>query len=260
MPEDLHDLAHAFNREAADSLPPSRPVDHKIEIQEDKKHQLPNAPLYGMSQNELKCLRKWLEENLDKGFIRKSQSDVSSPCIFVKKPGGGLRFCVDYRKLNAITRKNRYPIPLLSETLDKLSKAKYFTKIDIISAFNALRVHPDSVPLTAFRTRFGLFDSLVMNFGLCNAPATWQSYINEQLKDFLDVFCTAYLDDILIYSETLDEHKIQVRQIIERMHAAGLNIDIDKCEFYQTEVKFLGLIITDHGIRMDPDKVKTIVD
>ncbi|MCW5171389.1 reverse transcriptase family protein, partial [Burkholderia cenocepacia] len=122
-----------------------------------------------MSIPELKVLRKYLDDNLAKGFIRASASPVSSPVIFVKKPGGGLRFCVDYRALNAVTIKNRYPIPLLQETLDRLSKAKYFSKFDIRGAFNRLRIAKGDEWLTAFKTRYGLFEYLVMPFGLANA-------------------------------------------------------------------------------------------
>ena len=182
-----------FEPKEADKLSPHRPYDHKIELLPDKEPGF--GPLYGMSRDELLVLEKYLKENLSKGFIRSSQSDCSSPVLFVKKPGGGLRFCVDYRGLNAITKKNRYPMPLVTETLDRLCKAKYYTKIDIMAAFNRLRMSPGSEKFTAFRTRFGLFEYLVMPFGLCNAPASWQHFINDILREHLDDFCTAYADD-----------------------------------------------------------------
>jgi hypothetical protein len=137
---------------------------------------------------------------------------------------------------------------------------KYFYKIDIISAFNNLRIKKGQEDLTAFRTRLGLFESLVMPFGLTGAPASFQRFINDTLRDYLDVFCTAYLDDILIYSRTRAEHTRHVQQVLQRLRVAGLYAKISKCEFYVPETKFLGLIVGGEGIRMDPDKVKAVVD
>ena len=213
-----------------------------------------------MSRDELIELDRYLKENLSKGFIRASTSSAASPVLFVKKPGGGLRFCVDYRGLNAITVKNRYPLPLISETLDRLSKAKIYTKLDIISAFNRIRIKEGQEYLTAFRTRHGLFEYLVLPFGLCNGPATFQSYINESLRGYLDEFCTAYLDDILIYSENELEHTEHVRKVLQRLAEFGLQVDVTKSSFYATEVKYLGLIISTEGIRMDPEKIRTITE
>ena len=247
-----------FEPKEADKLSPHRPYDHKIELLPDKEPGF--GPLYGMSRDELLVLEKYLKENLSKGFIRSSQSDCSSPVLFVKKPGGGLRFCVDYRGLNAITKKNRYPMPLVTETLDRLCKAKYYTKIDIMAAFNRLRMSPGSEKFTAFRTRFGLFEYLVMPFGLCNAPASWQHFINDILREHLDDFCTAYADDILIYSNTRKEHIEHCHWVLDQLEKAGLTCDIEKCEFCVQEVKYLGLIITTDGIKMDPEKIAAIVE
>jgi hypothetical protein len=258
LPSFYHHRLPVFSRKEANKLPEHRPYDHQIRTEGGKQHGF--GPLYGMSLNELKVLRKYLNENLDKGFIRASTSPVSSPVIFVKKPGGGLRFCVDYRKLNEITIKNRYPIPLIQETLNRLSKAKYYTKLDIISAFNRLRIAKGDEWLTAFRTRYGLFEYLVTPFGLANAPSSFQHYVNDVLRPYLDIFCTAYIDDILIYSEDLDEHKRHVDLILGALQDAGLQLDIDKCEFHKTEVTYLGLIITTNGVKMDPKKVEAIVN
>ena len=229
VPLEYHDLIDVFSRENSDKLPVRRSYDHKIELIPGKQHGF--GPLYGMSQNELKVLRNYLEDHLSKGFIRASSSPVASPVIFVKKPGGGLRFCVDYRALNAVTVKNRYPIPLIQETLSRLSKAKYYTKLDIIAAFNRLRIAEGDEWLTAFRTRYGLFEYLVMPFGLANAPSTFQHFVNDVLRPFLDVFCTAYLDDILIYSENLHEHKEHVRSVLNALRDAGLQLDVDNVSF-----------------------------
>ena len=176
------------------------------------------------------------------------------------KPGGGLRFCVDYRALNAITRGDRYPLPLVRETLRNLAKARWFTKLDVRAAFHRLRIKEGDEWKTAFRTRFGLFEWLVTPFGLAGAPATFQRYINGTLADFLDEFCSAYMDDVLIYSGgSYKDHMRKVRSVVERLGKAGLKIDIDKCEFAAKEVKYLGFIISaGEGIKVDPAKVEAI--
>ena len=258
LPPQYHQWLQVCSRREADTLPEHGPQDHAINLQEGTH--APTSALYGMSHNEAKELRRYLDENLAKGFIRASRSDAAAPVLFVKKPGGGLRFCVDYRGLNAVTVKNRYPLPLISETLNRLSRAKIFTKLDIISAFNRLRIREGDEPLTAFKTRFGLFEYLVMPFGLCNGPASFQNYINDTLGEWLDDFCTAYLDDILIYSYNEAEHEIHVKRILQKLLEAGLQIDITKCAFGVTEVPYLGLIITTKGVKIDPAKVNTIIN
>ena len=178
--------------------------------------------------------------------------------LFARKPGGGLRFCVDYQALNAITVKNCYPLPLIKETLERVCKAKIFSKIDIIAAFNKLRIKEGKEWKTTFRTRYGLYKYLVMPFGLANGPSSFQNYINDVLHGMLDVFCTAYIDDILIYSNSEKEHRNHVKRILSALREAGLQADIDKCEFHVNEVNYLGLIIMNNGIRMDPHKVSAV--
>ena len=148
-------------------------------------------------------MQDYLYNNLKKGFIVESKAPFASPVLFVRKSDRSLRFCVDYHKLNALTKKNQYPLSLINETLAQLSKAKIFTKLDIRQAFHRIRISPESEELTAFRTRYSLFQYKVLPFGLTNGPVTFQSYINDTLRDLLDVTCTAYLDDILIYSDNL---------------------------------------------------------
>lgn len=258
IPEALRDYVDVFSPKKADQLPPHRSYDHEIRLDSDKK--LPFGRIYSMSREELQTLRTWLDENLAKGFIRPSSSHVTSPVLFVKKPGGGLRLCMDYRALNEVSVKDRYPLPLIKETLNNLEGMRYFTKIDIISAFNNVRIKEGHEHLTAFLTRFGLFESLVMPFGLTGAPATFQRFINDALREYLDQFCSAYLDDILIYSKTKEEHTTHVRQVLERLRKAGLFAKLSKCEFFVTETKFLGLIVGREGFKMDPEKVKTILE
>lgn len=168
--------------------------------------------------------------------------------------------CVDYRALNAITKKNRYPIPNINETLTRLNKAKIFTKLDVVVAFNKIRIKEGYKHLTSFNIRFGQYEYLVMPFGLCNAPATFQSYINSLVLDYLDQFCTAYLDDVLVYSKNKEEHIEHVNKVLKRLKDRGLQLDIDKCEFNVKTVKYLGLIVGVNGIQMDPEKVEAILN
>jgi hypothetical protein len=264
LPRDLHKHLDVFSRQESDRLPPlrGRGIDHEIELIRDlngKEPEVPWGPLYSMSKDELLVLRKTLSELLDKGFIRVSNSSAAAPILFVRKPGGGLRFCVDYRALNKITRKDRYPLPLIQETLRNLSEAKVFTKLDVIAAFHRLRVAEGDEWKTAFRTRFGLYEWMVTPFGLSNAPSTFQRYINWALRDILDDFCSAYIDDIIIYSKNPKEHRKHVEEVLNRLRIAGLQCDIDKCEFGVQSTKYLGFIIeAGKGIRVDPEKIKAI--
>ena len=260
LPQELHDLMDFFSKAAADELPPHRNCDHKIELEEGAQHKLKPAPLFRMSTEELKVLKTWLTENLSKGFISASSAPYASPVMFVKKPGGGLRFCVDYRRLNALTKKNGTPIPLIDETLAQIFGCQLITKIDIRHAFNRIRIAEGHEDLTTFRTRFGSYKSLVLPFGLTGGPGTFQAYINEVLFDYLHKFVTTYLDDILIYSKNRKEHVKHVRQVLIKLRDAGLQADVSKCEFFVTETKFLGIILSINGIRMDPAKVKAILD
>ncbi|KAI1007441.1 hypothetical protein K3495_g780 [Podosphaera aphanis] len=256
LPLWLREFSDAFLPQKAELLPPNRAWDHKIELFPGKEPPYnKNRPL---SVPELKVVRRWLEDNLNKSFIRESRARCAAPLLLAAKPRGGVRVCQDYRGLNNVTIKNRYPLPLIRETLDAICHAKYFTKLDIIAAFNKLRIAEGHEWKTAFITRFGLYESLVMPFGLCNAPASFQHYINHTLHDLLDRFCTAYLDDVLVYSATRKEHREHVRLVVSRLQKAGLQIDINKCEFETSRTKYLGLIITPDGIEMDPTKVKTI--
>jgi RNase H-like domain found in reverse transcriptase/Reverse transcriptase (RNA-dependent DNA polymerase)/Integrase zinc binding domain len=258
LPTWLHDKLEGFLPKNADAMPPRRPWDHKIELTPGKEP--PYQKSRPLSPAELQVVRKWLDENLEKGYIRESRARCAAPLLLAAKPGGGVRICQDYRGLNSVTIKNRYPLPLIRETLDAICRAKVYTKLDVVAAFNKLRIAEGHEWKTAFITRFGLFESLVMPFGLCNAPASFQHYINHTLFDLLDKFCTAYLDDVLIYSTSKSEHRDHVREVVSRLIDAGLQIDINKCEFETTRTKYLGLIITPGGIEMDPKKVVTIRD
>jgi len=258
LPPEYLDYLNVFDRAQADKLPPHRSYDHKIELTNDA---IPSrCRAYRMSPAKLIKVKEYLNENLSKGYITPSQAPYSSPVLFALKANGDLRFCVDYRKLNAITKRNRYPLPLIDEVIGKIIGCKHLTRLDIISAFNKLRMHPDSEDYTTFITALGAYKSKVLPFGLTNGPASFQQYMNDVLWDFLNDFCQAYLDDILIYSKTQKEHRQHVRLILGRLRDAGLQVDIRKCEFDVEETVFLGVIVSGQGLRMDPTKVEAIVN
>ncbi|KAI0992139.1 hypothetical protein K3495_g16047, partial [Podosphaera aphanis] len=264
LPEEVKKFAHLFaDNNGANDLPPCRgPLDHAIVLREENGRTLtpPWGPLYNMSREELLVLRKTLTDLLSKGWIRPSGSAAAAPVLFAKKPNGGLRFCVDYRGLNAITVPDRYPLPLFKETLRQLSKSRWFTKLDVKSAFHRIRIKEGDEWMTAFRCRLGLFEWLVTPFGLVNAPATFQRYINEQLKEHLDINATAYMDDVLVYTDgDENNHWETVCSILSKLEKAGLFLDIDKCDFLCKKVKYLGFIIeAGKNITADPAKIKAI--
>jgi transposase InsO family protein len=258
VPECYHDYLDVFSKVASDTLPPQRPYDHKIEL--EMENTLGYSPLYKMSVEELDAAKKYIVENLHKGFIEPSSAPYNSPILMVRKPGGGLRFCVDYRKLNALTKKDRYPLPLIDEIMERLSRAKIFTKLDIRQGFHRIRMDPDSEDLTTFRTRYGAYKYKVMPFGLTNGPATFQRFINDVFMDYLDDFLTAFIDDLLIYSDNELDHQIHVRKVLERLREAGLQASISKCEFHVPKTKYLGFIVGTDGIEVDPEKVSAVAE
>ena len=258
IPAAYHHHLPLFTKQAADKLPPHRYIDHAIELLPDSKP--PFGPMYQMSDLELQALKKFLKENLDKGFIQPSTSPAASPVLFVKKADGGLRFCVDYRALNAITKKNAYPLPLINESLRAISAGKVYTKLDLRSAYNLIRIKSGDEWLTAFRTRYGLYEFLVMPFGLTNAPATCQTFVNDVLREFLDIFVVVYLDDILIYSSSPEEHVGHVNKVLDKLAAAGLYVKGEKCEFNTTQTSFLGFIISPDSLQMDPQKIQAVTE
>ena len=258
LPSEYHDYLDVFDRAQANQLPPHRDSDHKIELLGDAKP--PQSRAYRMPPYKLEKVKEYLTENLSKGFITPSKAPYSSPVLFAMKANGDLRFCVDYRKLNAMTKRNRYPLPLIEEIIGKIIGCKHLTRLDIIAAFNKLRMHPDSEDYTTFITALGAYKYRVLPFGLTNGPSSFQQYINDALWEFLNDFCQAYLDDILIYSRTKREHTRHVRLVLDKLREAGLQVDIKKCEFDVEETVFLGVIVSGSGLRMDPEKVKVIVN
>jgi hypothetical protein len=205
VPGEYHEYLHVFEARDDQGLPPHRHYDHHIPLLEGKTP--PFEPIRALDENRLRALREYLETNLKRGWIRESTSPAGAPIHFVQKKDGSLRLCVDYRGLNAITVKDHTPLPLIGEALDRLANAKIYTKLDIKDAYHNLRIAEGDEWKTAFWTKYGLYEYLVMPFGLMNAPASFQRWMNEILSDYLDVFCIAYLDDILIYSDDLEQHR-----------------------------------------------------
>ena len=217
-----------MGKEAVDALPEHRPYDCKIDLKEGTT--APWGPIYPLSEEELQTLREWLKEMEKTGKIKRSTSPAGSPILFVPKPNGqGLRLCVDYRGLNAVTIPNRYPLPLMQELQDRVRGTQWFTKMDLKNGFNLIRIREGDEWKTAFRTRYGLFEFQVMPFGLTNAPSTFQDMMNHVLSDMLDVGVLAYMDDILVYGVTEEEHDERVGEVLKRLTMNGLAVSPEKC-------------------------------
>lgn len=252
----LEDFKDVFPDKLPIGLPPQRDVDHEIILFPGVKP--PSRAPYRMSVKELEELKKQLDENLKHGFIRPSRSPFGSPVLFVKKKDGSMRLCVDYRALNKITVKNKYPLPLISDLLDQLQGAKIFSKIDLRSGYHQIRIAENDISKTAFRTRYGHFEFLVLPFGLTNAPATFMHLIQKIFHSYLDRFVVVYLDDILVYSRSRDEHEEHLRTVLQVLRENKLYAKLNKCAFYRTEIEFLGHVISADGVYMEKNKMQDI--
>lgn len=259
LPERIYDKwKDLFNEVKANELPPHRKgIDHPIDLTDNKA---PRPKIYGLNRQETEAVKKYIDEMLSKGFIRPSNSPYAAPVLVVKKPSGGLRICVDYRALNNLTKKSRNAPPSIKETLARMNRVQIMTLVDVVAAFNTVRIREGDEEKSAFMTRYGLYEYLVMPFGMCNAPGTFQNFINDTIRDCLDDFATAYLDDVLIYSESKEQHDAHVDKVLGKLKGAGLYLDPTKCSWGVTRVKYLGLILTTEGIEMDPSKVTVVRD
>ena len=237
-------------------LPPPRQVEFRIELIPGATP-VAKAP-YRLAPTEMRELATQLQELLEKGFIRPSSSPWGAPVLFVKKKDGTFRMCIDYRELNKLTIKNRYPLPRIDDLFDQLQGASCFSKIDLRSGYHQLRVHEHDIPKTAFRTRYGHYEFLVMPFGLTNAPAVFMDLMNRVCKPYLDKFVIVFIDDILIYSKSKSDHEQHLRLILELLRAEKLFAKFSKCDFWLHEVQFLGHIINEQGIHVDPAKIEAV--
>jgi len=258
VPIEYLEFKNVFDENECNELPPHRIYDCKIRLKDENKTFY--GPLYPLTEEEREALKEYIKENLEKGFIRPSTSPFGAPILFVRKKDGTLRLCIDYRQLNENTIRDSYPLPLITELFYRLREAKIFTKLDLKSAYNLVRIQEGDEYKTAFRTRYGHFEYLVMPFGLKNAPATFQHFVNDVLGEYLDEFAFSYIDDILIYSRNLEEHRIHVKKVLKRLQENGLYAKLSKCEFETNKTTFLGHVISDKGITMDPEKVRAIMD
>ncbi|KAJ8768723.1 hypothetical protein K2173_023627 [Erythroxylum novogranatense] len=238
-------------------LPPEREVELSIEVVSGTAP-ISRAP-YRMAPTELKELKLQLQELLDKGFIRPSVSPWGAPVLFVKKDGT-LRMCIDYRQLNRVTVKNRYPLPRIDDLFDQLRDASVFSKIDLRSGYYQLRVKDVDVPKTAFRTRYGHYEFLVMLFGLTNAPAAFMDLMNRVFRPYLDQFVVVFIDDILVYSRNEHDHSEHLRIVLQTLRERQLYAKLSKCDFWLQEISFLGHVVSFEGIRVDPSKIEAIVN
>jgi len=207
-----------------------------------------------MPPNELAELKNQLKELLDKGFIRPSSSKWGCLALFVKKKDQSLCMCVDYRPLNAVTIKNKYPLPRIDILFDQLSKAKVFSKIDLRSGHHQIKIRPQDIPKTAFSTRYGLYEYLVMSFGLTNAPAYFMYLMNLVFMLELDKFVVVFIEDILVYSENEQDHAEHLRVVPTRLREHQLYAKFSNCEFWLKKVPFLGHILSEEGIAVDLSK------
>src|SRR5258707_12023258 len=217
-----------------------------------------NGPIYSLSPTELTALREFLEENVQNGFICPSKSPWGSLILFVKKKDGSLRLCVDFRALNRVTEKDHYPLPLIPDLLNSPGPARIYSKIDLKHAYHLVRIAEGDEPKTTFHTRYGSYEWQVMPFGLTNTPAVFQQFINEVLGNLLDVCMVGYIDDILIYSDSVDQHQDHVREVLRHLQEARLYVNPKKCNFHTDTVEYLGFILTPTGLHMDLAKVAVI--
>ena len=238
-------------------VPPKRGVEHAIELKPGARPP-PARALRHQSARDAEILHEHVKAGLAAGQLQASTSPYGSMALVVLKKDGTPRVVVDYRALNEITIKNKYPLPLMDELFDRVAGAKWFTKIDLKSGFHQIAIRPEDREKTAFRTRDGSFEYTVLPMGLCNAPGTFMQMMNETFRDMLDKSVLCFLDDILIYSQTEEEHVRQVRAVLERLRANKLYGKLSKCSFMQREVEFLGHHIGADGLRMSPDKVGAV--
>ncbi|GBG86951.1 hypothetical protein CBR_g44404 [Chara braunii] len=250
----LDEFADIF--ESPTGLVPDRPISHEIILEVGV---VPwKGCIYRMSEEELEVLRAQLDDLLTKGWIRLSSSPYGAPVLFVRKKNKDLRLCIDYRKLNAQTVKNAGRLPRTDDLLERLGSAKYFSKLDLKSGYHQISIRSNDCYKSAFKTRYGHFEWVVMPFGLTNAPATFQAAMTNEFRAMLDRFVLVYLDDILVYSRTLEDHLGYLRRVLETLSRAKYKANRDKCEFVRQDLEYLGHFVTPEGISPLPGKIQAI--
>ena len=238
-------------------LPPHRDVDFGIKLHPGTSP-ISMTP-HRMAPIELQELRVQLQELLDKGFIRPSTSPCGAPVLFAKKKDKTLRLCIDYRQLNRVTIKNRYPLPSIDDLFDQLRGTQFYSKIDLRTGYHQLRVRDTDILKTVFRTRYGHFEFTVMPFGLTNALAAFMDLMHRIFQPYLDQFVVVFVDDILIYSQSEWEHEYHLRIVLQLLRDHQLYAKFSKCEFWLTEVRFLGHVVSASGVSVDPEKIEAVM-
>ncbi|KAK8923646.1 hypothetical protein KSP39_PZI019205 [Platanthera zijinensis] len=236
--------------------PPRREIDFSIELVPEARPV--SRPPFRMAPKELAELRVQLQELLEQGYIRPSSSPWSAPVLFVKKKDGSMRLCIDYRELNKLTVKNKYPIPRIDDLFDQLVGLVVYSKLDLKSGYYQLRIHDEDIPKTAFGTRYGHFEFSVMPFGLTNAPSVFMDLMNRVFREYLDWFVVVFIDDILVYSKSEAEHESHLGTVLQVLRENQLYAKFSKCEFWLEKVAFLGHVISGDGVAVDPTKVEAI--
>ena len=258
----LKELVDEFKDVFPDTLPKGRPpkrdIVHEIRTEEGAKP--PSRPPYRLSPSEQDEMEEQVKDLLAQGFIRPSASPYGAPILFVPKKDGRWRMCIDYRALNKQTVKDQFPLPRIDSLLERLGQAKVFTKLDLASGYHQIAMEESSIQKTAFRTNRGQFEFLVMPFGLCNAPASFQRLMNKVFAEHIGDFIAVYLDDILIFSRSIDEHWQHIRWALEKLREAKLFGRLHKCEFLKEQVDYLGFEVSPGGIRASPGKVKAVIE
>ncbi|KAJ4807408.1 polyprotein [Rhynchospora pubera] len=259
LPPQLQQVLSAYSTVFSDpsSLPPVRSIDHQIPLKSDTPPI--NIRPYRFSHFQKLEIEKIVEELLLQGYIRASTSPFASPILLVKKKDQTWRLCVDYRKLNDITVKNKFPIPIIDDLLDELHGAKFFSKIDLKSGYHQIRMFEGDIAKTAFRTHMGHYEFTVMPFGLTNAPTTFQALMNTIFKPFLRKFIIVFFDDILVYSQSLEDHIHHLSTTLQVLLDNKLYAKLSKCALGTSKVEYLGHLITEEGVSTDPSKVEAMI-
>ncbi|GBG61440.1 hypothetical protein CBR_g21785 [Chara braunii] len=262
LPLDPH-ITHLLDKygdvfKAPTTTVPDRPIRHRITLEAGAVP--PRGCIYRMSEEELEVLRAQLDDLLDKGWIRPSCSPYRAPVLFVRKKNKDLRLCINYRKLNTQIVKNADPLPRIDDLLERLGGATYFSKLDLKLGYHQIEIQPQDRYKTAFKMRYVHFEWVVMPFGLTNAPTTFQAAMTTEFRDLLDRTVLIYLDDIFVYSRTLDEHLVHLRVVLDHLRAAKYKANRDKREFAKQELAYLGHYVAPKGICPLADKIQAIVD
>ena len=259
IPVQFQRYSKVFSEEASYRLPQHQPWDHAIDLKPNAT--MKNGSVYRLTPKENTALQEYIAEHLKKGYIRPSKSPMASPFFFVDKKDGKLRPVQDYRKLNDITVKNAAPLPLIPDLIDKLHEGRYFTKLDVRWGYNNIRIKKGDEWKAAFKTSLGLFEPLVMTFGLCNAPATFQTFMNGIFEDLVfQGHVVVYLDDILIFHDNPKDLDTLTHEVLRRLEEYDLFLKPEKCSFSKNIIEYLGVLITEGQAKMDPAKVQAVVD